>query len=462
MLKFPEPVVSLIRTLNRAGYEAYAVGGCVRDALLGLTPNDWDLTTSATPEQIEACFRTSRVIETGMKHGTVTVMKSGVPYEITTYRKDGAYTDHRRPDTVAFVNDLSEDLKRRDFTINAMAYSDRTGIIDIFGGMEDIDRRLVRAVGDPAERFDEDALRILRAVRFAAKLGYDIEEHTFNEAARLAPTLAKISAERIREELQKIIMSDHPERLRDAYRMGITAQVLKEWDIMMECEQNTPHHFLSVGEHTIYALEDCVRSDADLSEDDRKLLRLAILLHDSGKPSMKTTDEDGIDHFKMHPDKSEEIAIDVLRRLKYDNDTIAKVRKLVKYHDYRPKLTLCRVRHLIVNVGAELMPLLMMVKEIDLRAHSNYQMDEKRAELDGLEELYDTIMLSGDCLSLKDMKVSGRDLIEAGIPKGVMMGEILNELFDMVLEDPDKNDRVILLSSATEIYTAKLSGNPSP
>ena len=449
-ITLPDKVKTIIDRFEDEGFEAYIVGGCVRDSVLGKTPNDWDITTNAKPEQIKALF--GRTLDIGIKHGTVVVMMGGEGFEVTTYRIDGNYSDGRHPDSVSFTSDLREDLRRRDFTINAMAYSDRTGIIDIFGGMDDIDKHLVRAVGNPAERFDEDALRILRAVRFAAKLGYDIEENTRAEASRLAPSLAKISAERIREELQKIILSDHPDKIRDAYLMGITAQVLPEWDIMMECKQNTPHHYLTVGEHTICALEDCVCSDSTLSEDDRKVLRLAILLHDSGKPAMKTTDEDGVDHFKMHPDKSEEIALSVLRRLKYDNDTIAKVRKLVKYHDYRPKLTEYKVRRLIVDVGVTLMPLLMLVKEVDLRAHSNYQMDEKRAELDGLEELYDAVIKSGDCLSLKEMKVTGKDLIEAGIPKGVMMGEVLDRLFDAVLEDPRKNEKEILLDMAGRYY----------
>ena len=289
-LILPENVSRIIDTLMRAGYEAYAVGGCIRDSLLGREPKDWDITTSASPAEVKALF--PKTVDTGIAHGTVTVLLNREGFEVTTYRVDGTYEDFRHPKEVTFTPDLNEDLKRRDFTINAMAYNDTHGLIDAFDGAADLDRKIVRCVGAPKERFSEDALRMMRAVRFGAQLGFTVEEQTRSAICALAPTLKKISAERIQSELVSLLMSDHPEEMRTLYETGITKVILPEFDVMMQTAQNSPHHMYTVGEHTIQSLAQI---------ESKKTLRLAMLFHDIGKPSCKTTGEDGQDHFYGHP-----------------------------------------------------------------------------------------------------------------------------------------------------------------
>ena len=271
-IQIPEHAREVIATLQNAGYEAYVVGGCVRDSILGRVPQDWDITTSARPEEVKALFH--RTIDTGIRHGTVTVMMDKEGYEVTTYRIDGVYEDGRHPREVTFTPSLREDLKRRDFTINAMAYNEEEGLVDLFGGMEDIEGGVIRCVGNAAERFNEDALRILRAVRFSAQLGYGIEEETGRAIRELAENLKRISAERIQAELIKLLVSPHPDTLRVAYEMGITKVILPEFDRCMETPQNHPHHCYSVGEHLLVALQ---------TVEPRKELRLVMLLHDIGK-----------------------------------------------------------------------------------------------------------------------------------------------------------------------------------
>ena len=288
-LTIPSNAEKILHILEENGYEAYVVGGCVRDSILGRTPDDWDITTSASPEQVKELFH--RTVDTGLQHGTVTVLMDKEGYEVTTYRVDGDYEDGRHPKQVMFTSSLEEDLKRRDFTINAMAYHPVRGLVDLFHGMEDMQAKIIRCVGDPMERFHEDALRILRAVRFSAQLGFTIEKETKNGIRVLAPNLKCVSAERIQTELVKLLVSPHPDYLRVAYETGITKEFLPEFDRCMETEQNTPHHCYTVGEHILHSLM-LVRPD--------KVLRLTMLLHDIAKPVMRKTDENGRDHFKMH------------------------------------------------------------------------------------------------------------------------------------------------------------------
>ena len=443
-IKTPQYVAKIIGKLQENGYEAYAVGGCVRDSILGMEPNDWDVTTNALPQQVKALFR--RTIDIGIEHGTVKVMTGNDGVEITTYRIDGEYEDSRHPKKVTFTSDLEEDLKRRDFTINAMAYSDSTGLIDLFGGADDLKAGIIRAVGDAKERFSEDALRILRALRFSARFKYDIEEETKKAMVALAPTLSKISAERIREELEKIVVSDNPDRLRWAYIFGVTKVILPEWDAMMECKQTTPHHFTDVGDHTIVAMEYIVKHYGDISKEDRRILGIATLLHDIAKPVMKTTGEDGIDHFKGHPEKGEDMAVAVLRRLKYDNDTIRRVRKLVRFHDERPELTFPSVRRFIADVGAANMEDLMRLKYADLHAHANYLWADKLYQVEKLDEMYRKIREDKDPLEIKDLAVSGEDLIKEGIPAGPELGGKLRDLLEKVMDDPSMNEKEKLLA----------------
>ena len=441
----PDKVASIIKKLQDAGFEAYAVGGCVRDSYLGLCPNDWDITTNAHPTQVKALFR--RTIDIGIEHGTVKVMMGNDGYEITTYRIDGEYEDSRHPKEVTFTSDLGEDLRRRDLTINAMAYSQKTGIVDLFGGIDDLKAGIIRAVGDPKERFTEDALRMLRALRFSARFGYDIDADTLNAVKELAPTLSKISAERIREEFEKLICSDNPDRMREAYTLGITKVFFPEWDSMMECKQNTPHHFTNVGDHTIAAMEYIVKNYHDIPAADSRLLRIATLLHDIAKPVCKTTGEDGVDHFKGHPVEGVGLAEGFLRRLKYDNDTIAAVKKLVRYHDERPSLTYPSVRRFIADVGVSNMDNLMRLKYADLYAHTDYLWDEKLYQVETLGEMYRKITDDKDCLSIKDLAVNGHDLMKEGFAAGPALGDALGKLLDIVLDDPSMNDKEKLLKA---------------
>ena len=436
-LRIPEKAEIILHTLEEAGYEAYVVGGCVRDSILGRSPDDWDITTSAKPEEVKALFR--RTVDTGLIHGTVTVMLDKEGFEVTTYRVDGEYEDGRHPKEVSFTASLEEDLKRRDFTINAMPYNPKRGLVDLFGGVQDMENRIIRCVGNPLERFTEDALRILRAVRFSAQLGFSIEGETLKAISVLAPNLKYVSAERIQVELLKLLVSPHPDYLRTAYEAGITKEILPEFDRCMETEQNTPHHCYNVGEHTLQSLLN-IRAD--------KVLRLTMLLHDFGKPVVKRTDEDGRDHFKTHGPEGEKMAVSILRRLKMDNDTIRKVRSLIKWHDYRPKGEAVSVRKAISLIGEELFPLYLEVQKADILAQSAYRREEKLARLTAVSALYEEILDRGQCISLKTMALTGRDLIDAGYTPGKELGEILEKLLVHVLENPEDNKKEILLKLA--------------
>ncbi len=431
----PEKVRYIIHRITQAGYEAYAVGGCVRDSVLGRKPDDWDITTSASPRQIKGLFE--RTLDTGLKHGTVTVMLGQEGFEVTTYRIDGDYEDGRHPKEVTFTASLLEDLKRRDFTVNAMAYNDQAGLVDAFDGIKDLRAGIIRCVGSPGERFSEDALRILRAIRFSAQLGYRIEPQTQKAIEELASNLRLISAERIQAELIKLVASPHPENLGIAYRRGVTKIILPEFDSCMETAQNNPHHCYSVGEHILKSMQEIAPD---------KLLRLAMLFHDIGKPGTRTTDEKGIHHFHGHPALSAEIAHDVLRRLKFDNHTISMVTKLVKYHDQKVLPEPVYVRRAILQIGEDTFPLLYDVKLADLKAQSSFRRREKEESLEEIYRIYRQIMSEGQCVCLKTLAVSGQDLIdEAGMKPGRELGRTLQRLLDMVIENPSLNTRETLL-----------------
>ncbi len=434
MIRIPEQVSTILAKLQESGYEAYIVGGCVRDALLGREPNDWDITTSALPMDVKRIF--VKTVDTGLQHGTVTVLAGGKGYEVTTYRVDGVYEDGRHPKAVTFTPSLREDLQRRDFTINAMAYREPGVLVDLFGGQKDLADGVIRAVGDPVQRFSEDALRILRAIRFSAQLGYRIEDETLRAASELAVNLRKISAERIRVELEKTITSDHPALLRTAYEAGITAMFLPEFDQCMETRQNNPHHCYTVGEHILKSME-LIRND--------RILRLTMLLHDVGKPACLTTDEQGIDHFYGHQEVSASMAQAILKRLKYDNDTIRKVVKLVRCHDMQIRLTAPAVRKAVVKIGEDLFPLFLEVKQADLLAQSTYQREDKQEILDEVKRLYAEIIGHGDCLNLKHLAVNGSDLVRMGVKPGREVGDILARMLNDVLDVPSHNDKDYLL-----------------
>ena len=460
----PKSVNLILSELHRHGFEAYAVGGCVRDMLLGREPEDWDITTSAEPPEIKEIFPVT--IDTGIEHGTVTVRMDGANYEVTTFRTDGEYRDHRRPEEVHFTKSLKEDLLRRDFTINAMAWdgglsdsesgeSAPAGIIDLYGGQQDLADGIIRCVGDPDERFEEDALRILRAFRFAAKLtkpepgdGEGEQENaagqmfTIDPATRSAVTahreeLRYISAERIQMEMTKIITSEHPEVLRDMYELGVTEVILPEFDRMMETPQNFRFHFLDVGEHTILAMRNIPPETH---------LRWTMLLHDTGKPQCRVTDENGEDHFRGHPAVGAEIARDVMNRMKMDNATKDKVIRLVRCHDDRMPAEKRTVRRAIARIGTDLFEDYCRVRRADVLAQSKYRFDEKMANLDGIEELYRQIMEERECVTLAALAVGGEDLIAAGLKPGPQIGKALRQMLDWVIEEPSLNDRETLMA----------------
>ncbi|MCI7790461.1 MAG: CCA tRNA nucleotidyltransferase [Lachnospiraceae bacterium] len=431
----PEKVQYILHTLEETGFEAYAVGGCVRDSLLGREPDDWDITTSARPQQVKAVF--PRTIDTGIQHGTVTVMMGKEGFEVTTYRIDGEYEDSRHPKEVIFTANLVEDLKRRDFTINAFAYNDRSGIVDAFDGMTDLQNGIIRCVGEAKERFTEDALRMMRAVRFSAQLGYSIEEKTKEAIIELAPNLKNISAERIQVELVKLLQSPHPDYLRIAYDLGITKVILPEFDRAMETPQNNPHHVYNVGEHLLHTLS-YVKPD--------RSLRIAALLHDIAKPDTEETDSDGISHFHGHADAGEEKAAAILRRLKFDNDTISKVKKYVKYHDYKIEPRPRAVRRALNKIGKEYFEQILELKQADMLAQSTYQREEKEENLRQVRALYEEILRKEECVSLKELALTGKDLMELGVPQGKQLGMILQQLLEDVLENPEHNTREYLVT----------------
>ena len=439
-IKMPAQAAKVIQTLVQHGFEAYIVGGCVRDSILGRTPGDWDITTSASPQEVKEIF--DHTVDTGIEHGTVTVLMNHEPYEVTTYRVDGKYEDHRRPNEVHFTKSLREDLLRRDFTINAMAYNEEEGLVDIFGGIEDLQRKMIRCVGNARERFGEDALRILRAVRFAAQLGFRIEDETMEGIRKLAPTLANISAERIQVELVKMLVSPNPGLLALSYELGITKVVLPEFDEMMRTGQETPHHMYSVGMHTLKAVEQ-VRAD--------KVLRLTMLLHDVAKPQMKTVDADGVAHFKMHDVKGAEVAKRILKRLKFDNDTLGKVTKLVQYHDYRMPAQPKNVRRAMNKIGEELFPYYLEIRKADTMAQSEYMREEKLSNIAGIERCYKEILKKKECVSLKMLAVSGSDLIADGMQPGKQIGAVLQALLELVIEQPEYNTKEILLEQSRKL-----------
>ena len=434
-IRLPEAVQYILHTLEEAGFEAYAVGGCIRDVIMGREPNDWDITTSANPVEVKRLFR--KTIDTGIKHGTVTIMIKRTGYEVTTYRVDGEYRDGRHPENVLFTSSLEEDLERRDFTVNAMAYNEKRGLVDLFGGVQDISAKCIRCVGPAEQRFTEDALRMMRAIRFSAQFGYEIEESTRTAICRLAPNLQKISAERIQAELVKLITSPHPEMLRTAYETGITGMILPEFDLCMKTPQNNPHHCYSVGEHIIQSMKE-IRPD--------RILRLTMLFHDIGKPSMKSTDDNGVDHFRNHAQTGAETARKIMQRLKFDNETIRRVCRFVQYHDWQIHAEESSIRKVISKIGEDAFPEMFEVNEADISAQNPGCKEEKLIKLNRLKEAYTLIRKNGDCLSLKTLQVSGEDLNRCGIGQGTEIGSILKNMLSDVLEQPEHNHKEYLLN----------------
>ena len=424
----------ILQTLTDAGYEAYLVGGCVRDLIRDVAPHDWDICTSARPEETEHCFAGQKIIETGLKHGTVTVLENGEPYEITTYRTEGPYSDSRRPDFVEFVSSLEADLARRDFTMNAVAMDLEGKLRDPFGGAEDIEAGAIRCVGEPVHRFQEDGLRVMRALRFAAVLGYEIEERTAQAVHENRRMLEHVAAERINAELCKLLTGAGAGNILRRYP-DVFCQFWPQLEPLVTLEQNNPWHCWDGWEHTIHAVE---AAPAGL------IFRLTMLLHDIGKPACKSTGENGVDHFYGHPAVSARLADEMLRMLKFDNRTRERVVTLVEYHDVQIPDQERSIRKWLGRLGPEAFFQLLEVKRADGMGQNFKLVKDRLAELEEMKAKAEEIIAQGRCFSLKDLAVNGRDVIAAGVAPGPEVGKVLNELLERVLSGEAANEQDIL------------------
>ena len=445
-MELPREVSDLIDRLEQAGYSAYAVGGCVRDTLLSLRPHDWDLCTSARPEEMQAVFRGERLAETGLKHGTLTVVIDHHPYEITTFRTDGTYTDHRHPDSVTFVEDVSGDLARRDFTVNAMAYSPRTGLVDLFGGRRDLENRVIRCVGTPADRFREDALRILRALRFASVYDFTLEAETDKALRLLAPTLKTVAAERIQAELLKLLCGPGAGRILRAYPDVLTV-IIPEIGPMVGYDQRNHHHHFDLWEHTVQAVEN-MPAEPDL--------RLTMLLHDTGKPAVCTVDDRGEAHYRGHQAASAVIAERVTDDLRCDRKTRDRVIRLVRYHDIPLRTDSGAVNldrsfllRRLNRFGEEDFRALILIHRADRIAtgHSPREREDRRMA-ERIAAL-DALLAEKPCFTLKDLAVNGNDLQAMGL-KGPAVGDALKQLLEAVMDGKVPNEKAQLNDFVTK------------
>lgn len=445
LMQIPEEPKRLMKMLIDAGYEAFVVGGCVRDSLIGRTPHDWDICTNALPDQMKEVFSDFRVLDTGLKHGTLTVLLEN-PYEITTYRKDGDYSDHRHPDQVEFVSDLKEDLSRRDFTINAMAANINGEIIDYFDGQYDLLNRHIMCVGDPEQRFEEDALRILRAMRFAARYGFRIERKTANAMHQKKDLLKEIAAERIGSEFLQI-MSGRCDRLLENFT-DVFEVIIPEITPCIGFIQNNPHHEWDVQTHTIHAVGEC---HADT------VVKIACLYHDLGKPQCYSEDENGVGHFYGHAAVSAELAEKSLRNLRLESKLIADVVQLVASHDRVLELKKNVVRRCLNKFGTHQFMNLVFLQCADKSAQ-RLDIGQRSAQITRVSQFYhmmQKIKQDEDCFSLKDLAVNGNDLMQIGFVAGKSLGNALNQLLEMVMDDKIENDKEKLLTKASELLDGK-------
>ena len=442
-MDMPKNVDTAINLLQSAGFEAYAVGGCVRDSLLGKTPNDWDITTSAKPEDMKSVFADFHCIDTGIKHGTVTVVIDGEPLEITTFRLDGEYEDNRHPKSVTFTSNLGADLGRRDFTVNAMAYSKKTGTVDLFGGQNDLKNGIIRCVGDPDRRFNEDALRILRALRFASALDFEIEEKTAQSLLKNRALLGNISEERIAKELLKLVCVKGAKRILTDFA-PVLFEILPELQPMYKNSHDNPHHCYDIYEHTLIAVE---------SIDPEPTLRFAMLLHDCGKPAVKKFDENGVAHFYGHQRISAEISAQILARLKVSNKFRDEILFLVSNHDrWELYENTEKMPRYLSKFGLDGVLNLLKVMRADVLAQS----PEYRYRLDQIadaEETAKNLAAQKPCLSLSELQINGRTLMDIGIPQGRKLGAVLAQLLDEVIDGVTKNTQEALTTRAREIYS---------
>lgn len=451
----PQSVRRILARLAAQGAQGYVVGGCVRDSLLGVSPHDWDICTDAPPERVREILGGSwRLLDTGLKHGTVTVLdEAGDRFELTTFRVEGGYSDGRRPDEVHFVSQIEDDLSRRDFTVNAMAYNESRGLVDPFGGRADLARGLLRCVGCPDERFGEDALRILRAVRFAAKLGFEIDPATREAMQKNAPRLKAVSAERIGAELRGILCAPFAVQAVRGSR-EVLCEVIPELVPMIGCSQNNRYHRADVFGHTMLALENvgrCAEFPSAWADDP---LRIALFFHDFGKPSSKTTDPAGHDHFYGHPAVSAAMTEEILRRLRFSGAEIETVTALVRAHDIEFTPTKAHVRRLLGRFGLEQLHRLLKLRECDNGAHSALARQRFEETALPFAALIDEVLAEQSAFSLRDLAVSGSDLLKLGLRPGPQVGQLLNALLDDVVEERLPNEKDALLQRAQALQNA--------
>lgn len=435
----PENVNFIIKNLNQHGFEAYLVGGAVRDLLLGFEPHDYDICTSAIPYEIKKVFKDYRTIDTGIEHGTVSILLNGNTYEVTTFRIDGKYSDNRHPDHVKFTSDITEDLRRRDFTINAIAYNDSTGIIDPFGGQSDLNNRTIRCVGNPSDRFEEDALRMIRAIRFASQLNYTIDKGTSDEIYRMYTRLKNISQERLNSEFCKIAVTDVFSNVLIQY-LPVFQQVIPEISSLIGFDQNNPYHDYDVFMHTCNALRQCISDDL--------VTKLSIFFHDFGKPYCYQDGEDGHRHFKGHGSSSKDITEFIMKRMRFSNDIISKVTDLVLYHDSTFEVSSRCIRRWINKIGEKQFRRLLEIRRCDILGQSIYIDQSRIDKIHDIQYLLDEVVKTESCFKLKDLQLNGDDLIKLGFKEGKEIGVVLNSALRKVLDGELQNEHDLLVEFA--------------
>lgn len=432
-IEVPAPVNYIIQELEKCGHEAYMVGGCVRDSVLGRKPHDYDICTSATPDEILQAFPYEEIIPTGLQHGTVTILINKEPFEVTTYRIDGDYSDNRRPDNITFTKNLVEDLRRRDFTINAMAYNPKTGLIDPFNGMEDIKYKKIRCVGSAEDRFNEDALRILRAIRFEAQLNFAGFPETMFEIERQYERLNNISIERINSEFCKIVASEQF-CVELVLYPNVFSLFIPELKDLIGFQQNNPYHAYDVFDHTVHAIEKC--------ESDDLVVRLAVFFHDFGKPHSYQDGENGIRHFKGHGKVSAEITDSIMKRLRFDNETRNNVVELVYYHDATFEVGKKYVKRWLNKIGEKQFRRLLEVRKADIKGQKPDYEKSRIDKVNNIENILDEILQEQECFSLKDLAVNGNDVKKTmNLKEGKDVGYCLNEILKRVIDGELNNNR---------------------
>lgn len=430
----------LLKQLEQCGYQAFIVGGCVRDSLLDITPHDWDICTNALPEQIKQCFSSQpyQAYETGIQHGTITVILNQSSYEITTYRKDGEYSDNRHPNEVRFVSSIEQDLSRRDFTVNAMAYNPSYGLIDLFGGKSDLKHQVIRCVGDSSIRFKEDALRILRAVRFASTYSFAIDREASSAIHQQSHLLENIAAERISSELVRLLLGDGVKAVLVEYS-DVIGTFIPEILPSVCMRQNNPYHCYDVWEHTAVAVQNA---------DKCTLVRLTMLFHDIGKPACHTVSEDGVSHFYAHAQIGAQMAENIMKRLRFDKNTTQLVIRLIQLHDSEIPTTQNGMKRWLNKYGIDFIRLLLQVKLADVSAQVLDLVEERQKKIQALQQKFEDIVLLEECFTLKSLAVSGNDLKAIGITDGKQIGDTLRQLLDLVIDGELENKHSSLIKYA--------------